>query len=361
MNAEFTERGDFGGLLGEAATNTSFQKPTRAKRAVCIILSVCSILSYATAVYYVAEKTASGEWMRHAISSVLLLYEDEPTEELRVTVSVESSEETEKEQMPSLPSVSEKEEGISILREDLSCEDFLLLANETDYSPDTEKLAALSAGTVLSKDSPGPLVLVIHTHGTEAYSPSGADVYTNESTFRSEDQTENVVAVGRRICDTLESMGIRSIHCTEMFDRDSYVDSYKRSAEAVRVYLERYPSLKYVLDVHRDAIFRSDMSLIAPVTKDEAAQVMLVCGTDEMGADFPHWEKNLSFALALQWAAKEEYPDLMRSINLRGASFNQQLAGRYLLVEVGSAGNTVEEAILAGERFARVFGEVTKG
>lgn len=100
------------------------------------------------------------------------------------------------------------------------------------------------------------------------------------------------------------------------------------------------------------------MTLVAPISPDGVAQIMLVCGTDEMGADFPDWEENLSFALALQSAAHTKYPSMMRNINLRSASFNEQLASRYLLVEVGSAGNTLESAKEAGRRFAEVFAGV---
>ncbi len=251
-------------------------------------------------------------------------------------------------------------EGVS-----MATHDPFAVANETKYTPD---IAALTSVEAFAGAKPAaaaaagePLVLVVHTHATESFLADGVTSYNDDTTFRSTDPAQNMIAVGEELCRALGDAGIEALHCTEMFDKESFIHSYEKSAAAVGEYLKSHPSIQYVLDVHRDAIFRQDSTLLAARSADGSAQVMLVCGTDEMGADFPDWQNNLAFAFSLQSAAKSLYPDLMRNVNLRGASFNEQLAERFLLVEVGSAGNTLAEAKEAARRFAEVFASVVNG
>ena len=95
------------------------------------------------------------------------------------------------------------------------------------------------------------------------------------------------------------------------------------------------------------------MKTKAAVDGEAAAQIMFVVGTSEKGANHPRWEENLGYALTLQTMLSERYPGLMRAVNLRGASFNEQYTPRSLLLEIGSSGNTLAEA----KRAVRVLGE----
>lgn len=330
-----------------------------------------SVMSYTAIVYTAAEKAVHGAYAEHMISGILRKSDPgdaisgDGDEEINgnfvLNGSTDDRESNPKnEETPAKPpaGVGAASATHPIKTEDMSCENIFALSNQTGYSPDTEALLASCVIPASSVGSGEPLVLIIHTHATECYSPEGAAEYGEDTAFRTHDTSSNTVAVGDAAAEVLRENGIGTLHCTELFDGESYIDSYSRSAAAVAEYTAQYPTLRYVLDIHRDAIFSSDMTLVAPISPDGVAQIMLVCGTDEMGADFPDWEENLSFALALQSAAHTKYPGMMRNINLRSASFNEQLASRYLLVEVGSAGNTLESAKEAGRRFAEVFAGV---
>lgn len=203
-----------------------------------------------------------------------------------------------------------------------------------------------------------PEVLIIHTHGTESYSD------TAQTNFRTQDKNKNVVAVGTKLADALAEKGIVSIHCEEMFDAESYIKAYSNSFSAVSEYLEEYPSIKYVIDLHRDAI--SDpgggyAKLLTDVNGTSCAQLMLVVGTDEAGAQHPGWKNNLRTAFEIQEKICEKYPDLMRSVNLRRASFNQQLSPGYFILEAGNCGNTIDETMESIQLFAECFSEVVVG
>ncbi len=243
----------------------------------------------------------------------------------------------------------------------------ILINNQTSYRPDAQSLLALpvSAGTDGLSDPDQPLVLILHTHGTEAYRPEAGLWYTQEqASFRSNDPENNVVAVGEVMQKVFGENGISSIHCTVMHDAESYNDSYRLAAQTIQKYIREYPSIRYVFDVHRDAITGDDNSVIRCVTDADGkpvAQVMLVAGTNEKGADHPNWEQNLALAVRLQTVLNRRYADLARPISLRGASYNQNYTNGSLLIEIGSTGNTLEEAKASAALTAQALSDIIGG
>lgn len=247
---------------------------------------------------------------------------------------------------------------------DLSCEP-LTLINETSYTPDCAALLesgdekAVASFALASEKSP-PIALVLHTHGTEGYAPNENE--GSDYAFRSSDTNKNVVAVGAVLAETLNENGVPTLHCTIMHDEESYLNSYIRAAETIRDTLERFPSIIYIFDVHRDAIERGG-SVVRPCTYyggEAVAQVMSVVGTDERGAAHPYWRENLTLALRLQLKADELCPSISRAVNLRSASFNEQYAPGSLLLEIGSHGNTLQEAKRAAVFIGRALASLIK-
>lgn len=249
------------------------------------------------------------------------------------------------------------------------------LVNETGYSVDCEELLASSTtvGAAQIRQSYGdtaPCVLILHTHGTEAYSAQDAATYSSDDTFRSLDPERGVVSVGRVIAKTLESHGISCIHIEEMFDAEDYNAAYAAAAEAIVRTVSENPSVTYILDVHRDAVTSSDGTSAqlrarssGTVSPDgvHAAQIMLVVGTDAAGSSHTRWRENLAFALRVQKSALGFDPSLMRRISLRAPSFNQQYAPCSVIVEVGTAVNSVEEAQLGAVVFAEALWRTISG
>ncbi len=268
-------------------------------------------------------------------------------------------------EMDAQTDTANNDSGYPITAADISCGgDVHTMYNETKFTPDTAALlkSPLALPSLFAFKAQygqdAPYVLIIHTHGTESYAADGADTYTDADAFRSADTEENVVAVGAAMAQELRAAGISTLHCTEMFDEHSYNDAYSLSAAAVLEYLRQYPSIQLVLDVHRDSVIRSDGTKIRPVTTvngADTAQCMIVVGTNEKGANHPHWRQNLALALKIQNTLIERSPTLVRAINLRGAAFNQQHAPASLLFEIGSCGNTLPEAKRAAVLFAQAI------
>ncbi len=230
--------------------------------------------------------------------------------------------------------------------------------NHTEY--DLDVAALLEAAPELATPEEGPLVLIYHTHATEAYTMNGTDVYEESDSYRTLNTEQNMVRIGREIKQILETAGIGVIHDTTLYDYPRYNDAYTRSSQGLAEWLEQYPSIRLVIDVHRDALVASDGTLYKTVagTVDNCAQVMMVMGSDAGGMKHPNWRVNLSLATSIQKAITDKWATLARPIVLRTSRFNQQQSTGAILVEIGTHGNTLQEAITAARLFARTIADM---
>ena len=237
------------------------------------------------------------------------------------------------------------------------------IKNNTSLSAQQVKESA-EAGLpfTVEVDSDQPQVLIMHTHTTETFELERKSWYDPSFNARSTDQSRNMAAVGQAMADALNQAGIHTLHDTTLHDHPSYNGSYERSHETVRKYLEQYPSIKIVIDVHRDAIEPQSgqrVSAIAEVEGRTAAQIMLICGADK-GGNLPNFEKNLGFAAAWQDAMESRYPSLTRPVLLDYRYYNQDLTTGSLLIEVGSHGNTLEQAVYSGQLAGQALAELLR-
>ena len=121
-----------------------------------------------------------------------------------------------------------------------------------------------------------------------------------------------------------------------------------------------YTDLAVVIDLHRDALGDGDVvyKTVAHEGSSPAAQILLLVGTGENGLYHPYWRENLKLALHLQQSIVARYPTLARPVALKQERYNQQLTTGSLLLEVGSSGNTLPEALEAVRLFAECTGPV---
>lgn len=258
-------------------------------------------------------------------------------------------------------------EGVRVVFRDLSTSSLPAITNHTSYEIDAELFLAMESDVELpgelyaSYGKSAPVVLIVHTHGSETYREEDSLLCDPEDDYRSGNPLTNIVAVGDVLAEVLVASGINTMHCTILFDEESYSTAYASSAAVIRKLTESYPSIRYVLDVHRDALL-SDTVNYAAVTEIDGvsyAQFMMVIGTDEGGANHPRWKNCLSTAMKLQTALGEAYPHLVRNISLRTASYNAQYAPISLLMEFGTCGNTLNEArrtaVLVGAELAELI------
>ena len=236
--------------------------------------------------------------------------------------------------------------------------------NSTDL-PDSEVAAEMmqTLPFQVELNSAEPQVLIMHTHTTETYELEEKNWCDPAFSARSTDLSVNMAAVGAEMAAQLNAAGVNTLHDTTLHDYPSYNGSYAKSNATVRSYLERYPSIKVVLDVHRDAIQRDDGTRVKPVADIggmKAAQVMIICGADVDG-NLPNFKQNLRFASRWQDKMESMFPGLTRPVLFDYRYYNQDLTTGSLLIEMGGHANTLEEAKysgrLVGQALAALFAE----
>lgn len=237
-------------------------------------------------------------------------------------------------------------EDVSVFYE----ESYVTMKNNTSFSVDIKAL--LSGELELGEN---PTVLIIHSHSSESYTPDAENMYVESDPSRTEDTSYNVIRVGDELRSVLEERGYTVIHDRGLYDYPSYQGSYLRSQAAMESYLEQYPELSVIIDLHRDALEDDSGKELGTTFETDggvSAQIALVMCTGEDGLEHPDWRENLSFALRIQAVMEARYDGLARPLSLRGERFNQQVSTGSILVEVGMSGNTLPEALNA----ARLFG-----
>ena len=231
------------------------------------------------------------------------------------------------------------------------------IRNSTEHT-DADLRAAVTTQNLpfaVEKNSALPQVLIMHTHATESYQTWPDPVFDPGYTARSKSTALNMCAVGEKMAQVLNAAGIRTLHDETLYDAPGYTDSYKRSRAGVQAYLERYPSIKVVLDVHRDAIEDKAGHQYKVITREDprCAQISFV-----MGSNNDHWLENVKLAVAVQQRLTDTSPTLMRPMTLRNSNYNQHLTTGSMLVEIGTAGNSLSEALRAAQLFAVGFAQV---
>lgn len=196
-----------------------------------------------------------------------------------------------------------------------------------------------------------PTVLILHTHTSESYTGD----YAQDSAYRTLDEQYNMLRVGKALAQKLEQAGIGVVHDCSYHDYPSYNGAYSHARESIEEYLAQYPSIRLVIDLHRDAISDSRGNQLA-YTKEDMAQLMLVIGTN-----YDSWTENMALAVKLQARLEQLEPGICRPMALRSQRFNQDLCAGTILVEMGAAGNTLDQALNAVEPLSRAIIDLAEG
>lgn len=228
-----------------------------------------------------------------------------------------------------------------------SGEEAVELYYDCRVSPDTAALLAKPLTWDLREGDPA--VLILHTHSTESYTKAG-ESYPETARWRTLEEDYNMLSIGRRVGQLLSEAGIGVIQDRSLHDYPSYNGSYVHARQAIEGYLQEYPSIRLILDLHRDASGGSgaQMRTLAASEESPCAQLMIVLGTNHEA-----YEENLSLGLKLHAQLERISPGITRPLQLRAQRFNQDLSPGALLVEVGAAGNTHTEAMAAAELLAK--------
>lgn len=246
-------------------------------------------------------------------------------------------------------------EGKKIKSIDMSA-DGITFRNETAYAPNVQALLNSELNFKMEKGKPN--ILIMHTHTSEAYADS--------PDARTTDNSKNVVRVGAVIEERLKINGFNVIHDITRNDYPAYNGSYTKALAGIKSTVESNPTVEVVLDIHRDYAEQTangesvQLKPVAEVDGKQLAQIMFVIGTDGLGLEHPEWKHNLSFAVQIQAELNKISPKIARPINIRRERFNQHMTKGSMIIEVGTAGNTLQECENAGYYVGNAISEVLK-
>ena len=221
------------------------------------------------------------------------------------------------------------------------------IENYTKKELNYDELAKALNTSIFKKDK----ILIYHTHASESYS----DIEVYSDYYRTTDKENNVVSVGNKLVEELAKYGMYAKQDTTLHDYASYGKAYEASLKTIQK-RKNEDDYKILIDIHRDALAANETYRpTAEINGETVAKLMLVVGTNTAGLKHDEWIENLKFAIAIQERANRMYPGLFRDIHLSTSRYNQHMANKAIILEVGATGNTIEEAQASMKYFASVL------
>ncbi len=197
-----------------------------------------------------------------------------------------------------------------------------------------------------------PVVYIYNTHQLEEYMAAMPYEYSVRP---------NVMIASYIMREKLGENGISALvetnNIKEYLSKSdmSYNKSYLASEYFAREAQTKYPSIKYLIDVHRDSV--SKESTYTEIDGKPYARVLLVTGMEHTTPG-----NSDGFADALNEILETNYPGLSRGILRKSgtpvhAIYNQNLNGKSVLFEVGGVDNKIEEVNNTMEALSKVLSE----
>ncbi|MEN8077088.1 stage II sporulation protein P [Clostridioides difficile] len=231
-------------------------------------------------------------------------------------------------------------------------EDSIARVTEEDLAELNKTSAAYDPSLKKTLDNANVEILIYHTHTHEGYAEAGSD--TDQEDF-------SVVGVGDVLAEELEKgYGIAVVHDKTIHDTSPYDQSYYRSEPTVQSYLNQFPNLKLVIDLHRNSGPSKDRTT-AEINGQSLARFMFVTSKAS-----PYYTEMMETVNEMISTSESLFPGLLADGNSgtglyeydRGSNnFNQDLSPACILTEFGTDLNTAQEAKLSAKYLARLIAE----
>ena len=200
-----------------------------------------------------------------------------------------------------------------------------------------------------------PVVYIYNTHQLETFSNLGLESYK---------MTPNIMMASSLLSERLNKEGIKTVW--EDTNMDDFIKTMGLPSNelygASRVFItqarEKYPTLKYFIDLHRDSV-NKDISTIE-IDGKNYARVLFVLGTTNRTA-----EENRVMMQKLSDNINQKYPKLSRGIYERETedwyeAYNQDISKNAILIELGAKENTITEVLNTIEVLSKELAEYVR-
>jgi stage II sporulation protein P len=189
-----------------------------------------------------------------------------------------------------------------------------------------------------------PLVGIYHTHDWESYisefpamavPKSGADLQKIQSESH---KKKTVMEIGKTVAQRLKELGVATVYADATHQSLGYDYAYKASRETATKILKEHPSVQILMDLHRDGTWGADTTAV--VNGKRVAPIRCIIGSNQQ----PRWHDNKGFCDELVANLEKKYPGLILPTKVQNDRYNQDLLPGAILLEIGDAMNTYEEA-----------------
>ena len=235
--------------------------------------------------------------------------------------------------------------------------DGITLEHNDDYS-NLEELKKISSyiEDPYKVDISKPIIYLYNTHQLENYNNKNLSIYNI---------TPNVLMASYILKEKLNKNGISTIvedtNLSEFLNLNhwNYASSYKATRMLLLEKMNKYDSLKYFIDIHRDSVNRN--STTVTINNKNYAKILFV-----VGLEHKNYEYNLEVTNKLNDLIKETYPSLTKGIYKKSGKgvdgiYNQDVDKNCILIEIGGVDNTIEEVYNTLEVLSNVLTKFVGG
>ena len=205
-------------------------------------------------------------------------------------------------------------------------------------------------------DIDNPIIYIYNSHQLENYNSSNLDIYGI---------TPNVLMTSYLLKEKLNSRGISTIvedtNLSEFLNLNNWnhASSYKASRIFILDKKNKYNTLKYFIDIHRDSVSKSVTT--TNINGKDYARILFV-----VGLEHSNYQDNLKFSEELNNLFDKYYKGLSRGIYKKeGAGvdgiYNQDISPNSILIEVGGVDNNIDEVLNTTEAITNVLYYYIKG
>lgn len=204
----------------------------------------------------------------------------------------------------------------------------------------------------VSKMKTEPLVYIYNTHQSEEYQGKAFEPYNI---------TPGVMMAAYLFQDKLEKLEVNAIVLEDNvidymnLNNMKYSQSYKASRKFIEQTIKNTPSLKLIIDLHRDSVSKEKATTI--INNKSCAKLSFVIGNEH-----DNYEQNLELTNKLNNMIKEKYPNLTRGVLIKGGKgnngiYNQDISPKQTLIEIGSHESTIDEVLNTIELLSPIIEE----
>lgn len=212
--------------------------------------------------------------------------------------------------------------------------------------------------SITTENSQDPLVYIYQTHNLESFFTESKTNDPNEAFH----DTKNITLVGERLSEALKNRGINSIHdktnIMAILKEKSlpFSESYNVSREPLAEALANNKTIQMVFDIHRDSRKRSETTI--NLDGKDYSRVTFIVSRKSV-----NYEVNLKFAKLLHSVFEEKFPNLSWGVIVKDEApnqntYNQDLFGDSVLLEIGGPENTLEEEYRTVDALSEVIKEI---